>query len=46
MLQILDRAKRGTEQIVPRIRRLRQRDPELGGPQFKRHFQRLENKYV
>ncbi|UCD74655.1 MAG: hypothetical protein JSV91_12805 [Phycisphaerales bacterium] len=46
MLQILDRAQRRTQQILPRIRRLRQQDPGLGGQGFRRRFQRLENKYA
>jgi tetratricopeptide (TPR) repeat protein len=45
MLEILDRVGRNTEQIVPRINRLRRQDPELGGPHLRRAFDTLESKY-
>lgn len=42
MLQILDRVGRNTDQIGPRIERLRLGDPTLGGPAFRRQFGQLE----
>jgi tetratricopeptide (TPR) repeat protein len=45
VLDILDRAQRNTDKIVPRIKRLRMTDPELGGERYRRQFQRLESKY-
>lgn len=44
-LQILDRIGRNTQQIVPQIQRLRQRDNDLGGERFRREFDRLQAKY-
>ena len=41
MLQILDRMDRNTERIAPRIRQLQQQDPELGGADTRRSFERL-----
>ena len=41
MLQILDSIDRNTEQIAPRIRRLQQQDPELGGADTRRAFEGL-----
>ncbi len=45
MLEILGRVGRTTEQIVPRINRLRRLDPVLGGPHLRRAFDALEKKY-
>lgn len=45
MLEILDIAGRNTEKIVPRIRQLRQIDPQLGGERFRRKFERLQNRH-
>ena len=45
MLEILDRTGRRTDQIVPRIRRLRQQDPDFGAERLRRRFDALENKY-
>ncbi|MCZ6445604.1 MAG: tetratricopeptide repeat protein [Planctomycetota bacterium] len=45
MLQILDRTNRNTHRIAPHIRRLRQRDPQLGGQRFRRGLEILENKH-
>ncbi len=45
MLQILDMVQKNTDQIAPRIQRLRLQDPELGGERYRRMFQRLEAKY-
>jgi hypothetical protein len=44
-LQVLDQLQRNTRQIVPRIRRLQQRDPELGGTYYRRQFEALLAKY-
>lgn len=44
-LQILDRMDRNTQQIVPQIQRLRQRDRDLGGERFRRAFDELQNKH-
>lgn len=44
-LEILDRVNRNTQQIRPRIDRLRQVDPSLGGPRFKPTFDSLANKH-
>jgi tetratricopeptide (TPR) repeat protein len=44
MLQVLDLVNRNTQQIAPRILRLRAIDPDLGG--FQRAFAVLENKYA
>jgi hypothetical protein len=46
MLQILDQINRNTQQIVPRIDRLRQGDPELGGERFRRGFDTLRAKHA
>jgi hypothetical protein len=46
MLQILDRVNRNTDQITPRIERLRQQDQALGGERFRRDFESLRVKYV
>lgn len=45
-LQILDATGRNTHQITPQIQRLRQADAALGGERFRRHFERLQNKYA
>lgn len=45
MLLVLDRVGRNTDQIVPRINRLRTGDEDLGGPRFRRQFERLANKH-
>ncbi len=45
MLQILDRAGQGTQQIRPRIMRLRAIDPDFGRERFRREFEVLLNKY-
>jgi tetratricopeptide (TPR) repeat protein len=45
MLQILDATGRNTQQIVPRIDRLRQGDATLGGERFRRGFDALRSKY-
>ncbi|MCH8163989.1 MAG: tetratricopeptide repeat protein [Planctomycetes bacterium] len=45
MLQILDRTNRNTRRIAPHIRRLRQRDPQLGGERFRRGFEILQNEH-
>ena len=45
LLQILDLVQRSTDKIVPRIQRLKLKDPELGGQRYRREFQRLHNKY-
>lgn len=45
MLEILDRVNRNSEQIRPRIDRLRQMDPSLGGPRFRPTFDSLANKH-
>jgi tetratricopeptide (TPR) repeat protein len=45
MLQILDRTGRNTDRILPRIRRLRLEDPDLGGTRWKRGLERLAIKY-
>lgn len=45
MLQILDQMQRNTHQIVPRIRRLQQRDADLGGTYFRRQFEALRARY-
>ncbi|HRP62924.1 MAG TPA: hypothetical protein PK400_06510, partial [Phycisphaerales bacterium] len=45
-LQILDATSRNTHQIAPQIQRLRQADASLGGERFRRHFERLQNKYA
>ena len=44
-LQILDKVQRSTDRIVPRLRRLRLQDPELGGTRYRRPLERLANKY-
>jgi tetratricopeptide (TPR) repeat protein len=45
MLQIVDRVNRHTEDILPRIERLRQQDPTFGGERFRRGFDALRMKY-
>jgi tetratricopeptide (TPR) repeat protein len=45
-LQILDRAKRRTEQIMPQIERLKQEDPTYGGERYRRGFDALRMKYA
>lgn len=45
MLEILDRTGRNTQQIMPRINRLRLDDPDLGGPRYARRFGRLVQAY-
>jgi len=44
MLQILEATNRNTQQIVPRILQLRQRDENLGGDHFRREFEALQNR--
>lgn len=44
MLQILEVTGRNTNQIVPRIEQLRQRDANLGGTRFKADFEALQNR--
>jgi len=44
MLQILEATDRNTQQIVPRIMQLRQRDPDLGGDRFRQEFEALQNR--
>jgi hypothetical protein len=44
MLQILEATNRNTQQIVPRILQLRQRDDNLGGDRFRREFEALQNR--
>lgn len=46
MLQILDRVGRNTHQILPRIERLRQQQPDLGGGRYHRQFEALRRKYA
>jgi len=46
MLQILDATGRGTQQILPRIERLRQSDQEFGGERFRQGFEALRAKYA
>ena len=43
-LQILEATDRNTQQIVPRILQLRQRDQNLGGERFKHEFDALQNR--
>jgi tetratricopeptide (TPR) repeat protein len=45
MLQVLDTINRNTAQIVPRIERLRQQDPNFGGERFRRGFDYLRQKW-
>ncbi|MEE2719311.1 MAG: hypothetical protein VX727_05970 [Planctomycetota bacterium] len=45
MLQILDAIGRNTDQIAPRIRRLQQQDPSLGGADTRRAFEGLLVRY-
>jgi len=45
MLQILDKTNRNTQQIKPRIERLRQQDETLGGERYRRGFEALRGKY-
>ena len=45
MLQILDRSGKNTQRIAPQIRRLRQRDPALGGDRLRREFDALETRH-
>lgn len=45
LLQILDQVDRNTEQIMPRIEQLEQRDPNLGGPRWQPGFNELRRKY-
>jgi hypothetical protein len=45
MLEILDRTGRNTQQIKPRIERLRQQDQTLGGERYRRGFEALRLKY-
>ena len=44
MLQILDQTGRNTEGIAPHVRRLRAKDPELGGDRYWHEFDALEKK--
>ena len=44
-LQILDRAQKKTQQIIPKINQLRLIDDELGGDGFTEAFDRLEDQY-
>jgi len=46
MLQIIDRVGRHTEQIAPRVERLRQQDRELGGERFRRGLESLQRKHA
>jgi tetratricopeptide (TPR) repeat protein len=46
MLQILDATNRGTQQIVPRIERLRQSDAEFGGERYRQGFEALRAKHA
>lgn len=46
MLQILDATSRGTQQIVPRIERLRQSDANFGGERYRQGFEALRAKYA
>jgi hypothetical protein len=46
MLQILDQTKRNTQQILPRIERLRQGDANFGGERYRRGFEALRAKYA
>lgn len=46
MLQILDLVSRNTDQIPPRVERLRQHDANLGGDRFKSGFEALRVKYA
>jgi hypothetical protein len=46
MLQILDVTSRGTQQIVPRIERLRQGDANFGGERYRKGFEALRAKYA
>ena len=41
MLEILDVTGRNSDRIAPRIRRLREQDPDLGGADTKRGFEGL-----
>ena len=45
MLEILDMVDQNTDRIAPRIRRLQQQDPSLGGVDTRRAFERLLVKY-
>lgn len=45
MLQIISRGNRNVARIAPHIEQLRRQDPELGGEQFRREFERLERKH-
>lgn len=45
MLQIIDRAGRRVEQILPRIAQLRAQDPQFGGERFRRGFDALRAKH-
>ena len=44
MLQILDQTGRNTEGIAPHVRRLRAKDPELGGDRYRHEFDALERR--
>jgi tetratricopeptide (TPR) repeat protein len=46
MLQIVDRVNRNTDQILPRIERLRQQDRDFGGERYKQGFETLRMKYA
>ena len=45
MLQILDLTGHNTRRIAPHIRRLRQKDQQLGGERLRRGFEVLQKKY-
>ncbi len=45
MLQILDLTGHNTHRIAPHIRRLRQKDQQLGGERLRRGFEALQKKY-
>ncbi len=45
MLQILDLTGHNTRRIAPHIRRLRQKDQQLGGERLRRGFEALQKKY-
>jgi tetratricopeptide (TPR) repeat protein len=45
-LQVLDRTGRNTQKIAPRIERLRDEDPDLGGQRTRRGLEALQNKHA
>jgi tetratricopeptide (TPR) repeat protein len=46
MLQILDKTNRNTQQILPRIERLRQSDATFGGERYRRGFEALRARHA